>query len=176
MVLFRRVLAGSLVVLSAAAPADARSARDTVRVMQGLASQSGNQKVLDAMKTLKEEGFLDKVGAALAEDDGAPAETPAAAQPLPARSAPAAQSQAPSGGGGAVDATQAKQIALDYAKKNLGSSGAGAIVSGEPKESKGSKHTFKVNIIPGNKAGVLVFFMHYVVEVDANSGQVLSMK
>lgn len=137
--------------------------RDAIRKIKGLAVQSGNAKIIEAMKVLEDEGFLETMAGG-----GDSADVPAAASsedPAPAASSASV---------GTIDAERAKEIALAHARPKLGAMGAGAEVMSVT-EKAGPPKIFRVKIMPGTKA-TLCFFMSYNVDVDASTGAVLRMK
>ncbi|MBI4861309.1 MAG: PepSY domain-containing protein [Candidatus Riflebacteria bacterium] len=151
------LLLGISVVFAARGDLYAGSSRDVARVIKGLAAESQNAKVLEAVKVLEQEGFLTRVGEALGESQESPVAAATASQVA-----------------GGLSQEQAKKIALDHARPKLGANGVAAEVI-SVKEVKGPPHIFRVKIMPGTKA-TLLFFMSYDVDVDASTGQVLRMK
>jgi hypothetical protein len=168
-----RILA--LFVFASVSVASAAPGRDVAAALKAMALHSGDQRVVDAVRTLDETGHLVRmirIAQAGGIDEEAPRARPAPTQPRPQAVAPR-PAPAP-GTEGSITADKARAIALAYARPRLGANGEGAIVTAV-KEIAGPGHLFRVTIMPGTRL-TLLFFMTYDVDVDASTGQVIRMK
>ena len=142
-------------------PACARDARETARVVKGLAIQGGNQKVIDALKVLEDEGFLGQMSDALS--DGA-------------ASATAAPAEAPAQPGASED--QIVQIAFAAAEPIMSKHMGGKVKIGQKwvkETTRSGKPIYEVKIMP-ESMGIVSFFVTYTVDVDKATMKVTRVK
>ena len=183
-----RSLAAVTLLAALAVPAvHARDARETARIVKGLAMQGGNQKVLEAMKVLEQEGFLEQMGDALADDGAASATAQAATTTAGEASAGAGGASADAGAAadgaeapaapGASEA-QIVEIAFRAAEPIMSKHFGGKVKIGQRwvKEStRGGRAIWEVKIMP-ESLGIVSFFTTYTVDVDKATLKVTRVK
>jgi len=170
MVPAKALVVGIAFSLAAAGLATAGENRDLIRVMNHVAIGSGNQRIVDAVKTLEpefgkgltakpsqtvidacraleEEGFRSMLSGALKEPDEAP-KGPAA--PVTTK----------------ISEDQAKQIAKEAFEKKEKVPGYPYYVSTK------RENVLQVIVYPETIKGVLCFVAPYYVELDATTGEV----
>jgi hypothetical protein len=175
MTISRKLLCATIALSLAAPAADARDAKETARVMKGLALQSGNERVMEAMRVLEAEGFLDRVGDALSEDGAASA----IARPVTAVeekvAAPAAPTTATAG---AIDEARAVELAFAGAEPTMSKALGGKVAIGQKwvkRTKRSGRDIFEVKIMP-ESLGIVCFFTTYTIDVDAATGKVTRVK
>lgn len=164
----RTLLAASLIACLSA-PAFARDARETARIVKALAMQGGNERVLEAMRVLEQEGFLQQLGEALAEGGAASA----TAQPVTME----AGGEAPAAPGSSEE--QIVQIAFAAAEpvmaKHYGTKNIKIGQKWVKDTTRGGRPIFEVKIMP-EVLGIVSFFTTYTVDVDKESMKVTRVK
>lgn len=155
------LVAGLMVALSTPALAG----RDAARTLKGLAVQGGNQKVIEAMKVLEAEGFLDQASEALSGDEDAAASeinVPGAERP-----------QAPQ-----TTVGQVVQIAFAGAVERMSRDMGGKVTIGQhwvKETTRGGRPIYEVKIMP-ESMGIVSFFVTYTVDVDKATMKVTRVK
>ena len=182
----RTLLAASLL---ACVPATllARDARDTTRIVKALAMQGSNQKVIEAIRVLEQEGFLQQMSDALSEGAASATAQPAsvesgsdrspAAEVSGAQATEAAASEAPAAPGASED--QIVQVAFEAAKptiaKHLGNPNVKVGQKWVRETTRGGRAIFEVKIMP-ESLGIVSFFTTYTIDVDKQTMKVTRIK
>ena len=188
-----RTLVVASLIACVSAPTMAADARSTTRIVKGLAMQGGNAKVIEALKVLEQEGFLEQMStalqdggaasataqpatAAITQPAGAPAGAPAtgAAASAPAADATAGDNPAaPS-----VSDDQIAQIAYQAAEPTMSKHMGGHVTIGQKwvkKTTRGGRPIYEVKIMP-ESLGIVSFFVTYTIDVDQQTMKVTRIK